>query len=104
MQTVLTFTHKKKKYVSKPWNFHAAVMIEKEYLKLEEGEKVDPVILCGEAVDYLFEGTEATSEILDSAVSAKMRMCREIWKRYLDDFTGKNDESLQTEQAEEQEN
>ncbi|MGN0106287.1 MAG: hypothetical protein ACI4A5_01150 [Hominilimicola sp.] len=99
MQRVLTFVHNKKKYISKPWRFQAARMVQDEYLKLEEGDKIDPMRLCGEAVDYLFEGTEATADILDAAVASKIRMCRVLWTWFLDDFTGKNEESLPEEQA-----
>lgn len=104
MQRVLTFVYNKKKYVSKPWRFSAAVMVQREYLKLKEGEMIDPLQICSEAVDHLFEGTEATADILESAVSSKMRMCREIMKWFMDDFTGKNEESLTEGQAEETEN
>ena len=40
MQRVLTFVHNKKKYVSKPWCFGAATLVEKEYMDVAEGEKV----------------------------------------------------------------
>lgn len=76
--------------------------IEKEYMDVAEGEKVTATSVCADAVDYLFEGTEATQDILDTAVSAKMRMCREVMKWFMDDFTGKNEESL-PEQATEKE-
>lgn len=101
MQRVLSFTANKKKYISKPYCFQAAVMIqEKNYEKDENGNhtNIGELALCGEAVDYLFEGTEATADILDKAVASKMRMCREIWSWYVDDFTGKNEESLPTEE------
>nr|DAZ69184.1 MAG TPA: hypothetical protein [Caudoviricetes sp.] len=94
MQRVLTFVHNQKKYVSKPWCFGAATLVEKEYMDVAEGEKVTATSVCADAVDYLFEGTEATQDILDTAVSAKMRMCREVMKWFMDDFTGKNEESL----------
>ena len=80
MQRVLTFVHNQKKYVSKPWCFGAATLVEKEYMDVAEGEKVTATSVCADAVDYLFEGTEATQDILDTAVSAKMRMCREVMK------------------------
>ena len=103
-QRELTFVYKKKKYVSKPWRFSAAVMIHNEYLNLEEGDKINPLQLCGEAVDYLFEGTEATADILEDAVASKTRMCFEVWKWFTEDFSGKNEESLTESQAEETEN
>ena len=64
MQRVLTFVHNKKKYVSKPWCFGAATLVEKEYMDVAEGEKVTATSVCADAVDYLFEGTEATQDIL----------------------------------------
>lgn len=104
MQKVLTFVYKKKKYVSKPWRFSAAVKVHNEYLKLKEDDKINPLQLCGEAVDYLFEGTEATADILEYAVASKARMCSEVWKWFIEDFSGKNEESLTEDQAEETEN
>lgn len=104
MQKVLSFVHKKKKYISKPWSFESACMIEKKYYETDENNKrinVSEILLCGDAVDYLFEGTEATADILKAAVSSKMRMCREMWTWFCDDISGKNEESLQEEQAEE---
>ena len=54
MQRVLTFVHNKKKYVSKPWCFGAATLVEKEYMDVAEGEKVTATSVCADAVDYLF--------------------------------------------------
>lgn len=101
MQRVLTFVYKKKKYISKPWNFQAACLINAKQLETEEGKKINVPAVCGDAVDYLFEGTEATADILEAAVSSKLRMCHEAWSWFIDDFTGKNDESLTNGQAEE---
>lgn len=98
-QRVLTFTFNKKKYVSKPYNFRTACMIQEKTLKQAQGENLGIFSVCGDAVDYLFEGTEATQDILEQAISAKMRMCKDLWEMYLEDFTGKNDESLTKEQA-----
>ncbi len=101
MQQVLSFVYKKKKYISKPWCFEAARLIEEN--RLDES-KNSIMSVCADAVDYLFEGTEATQDILDAAVSSKMRMCGELWKWFMEDFTGKNEESLPEEQTVETEN
>lgn len=96
MQRVLTFTHNKKKYISKPYCFKVAVMIQERLLAATEtGQRkyLGVNSVCGDAVDYLFEGTEATVDILEEAVSAKMRMCQEVFNWYNDDYSGKNDET-----------
>ena len=97
MQRVLTFVYKKKKYVSKPWNFQAVCLINAKQAE-SKTEKVDVLETCRDAVDYLFEGTEATQDILDAAVSSKVRMCNEVFRWFIDDLTGKNEESLQEEE------
>lgn len=96
-QRVLTFTYNKKKYISKPYCFTAAVMIEEKMWARDENGQLKNVgknKVCGDAVDYLFEGTEATADILEAAVREKMRMCKEIHDWYMSDLMGKNDESL----------
>lgn len=67
-------------------------------MDVAEGEKVTATSVCADAVDYLFEGTEATQDILDTAVSAKMRMCREVMKWFMDDFTGKTRKACRSRQ------
>ena len=99
-QKVLSFTFNKKKYVSKPWNFRAACLVQENTVRQMEGKNFGIFSACSNAVDYLFEGTEATSEILDKAVSAKMRMCNEVWSWYTDDFTGKNEEGRKEAETE----
>ncbi|MCI5604394.1 MAG: hypothetical protein MR413_01910 [Clostridia bacterium] len=83
MQHTLTFTHNQKKYISKTWDFEAFCRIHEIHIK-KETESLGRI--CGGAVDYLFEGTEATQDILDAAVADKMRMCREVWKWYQEDI------------------
>ena len=94
-QRVLTFTVNKKKYVSKPWDFEALCRVQEEQIK-QETNSVGRI--CSNAVDYLFEGTEATQDILDAATAAKMSMCRKVWEWYLEDMSAvKNAETPEAE-------
>ncbi len=71
MQKVLSFTEGKKKYVSKPFDFEAMCLIQEIHVTRE----TDSIgRLCGGAVDHLFEGTEATQDVLDRNPAEKMQM------------------------------
>lgn len=110
-QRVLTFTHNKKKYVSKPWNFEAFCRVQEMHTKRaydengnDIGEYTNSIGRIGsDAVDYLFEGTQATQDILDGAIVDKMRMCREVFRWYLEDMSElKNAEAPSEETAAEE--
>ncbi len=94
MQRVLSFTHNKKKYISKAWDFEAMCRVQEIHIK-RETDSIGRI--CGSAVDYLFEGTQATQDILDASTAEKMRMCREVWNWYLEDMTVKNEEAVKAE-------
>lgn len=94
MQKVLSFTHNKKKYVSKPWDFEAMCRVQEIHVA-RETDSIGRI--CGGAVDYLFEGTQATQDVLDASPAEKMRMCREVWAWYLEDMTAKNEEAVNAE-------
>ncbi len=109
MQRVLTFTHGKKKYVSKPWNFEAFCRVSERHVQQDYdgdgtpiGNKTNSVARIGsDTVDYLFEGTDATQDILDSCIAEKYRMCRQVFEWYLEDATRKNVQTPATEETEE---
>ncbi len=85
MQHTLTFTHKNKKYVSKPFNFETACLINDIH---NSGEKKGPLNICRDALDYMFEGTEATQDIInDMDVKDRVRLCIEIWGFYAETLT-----------------
>ena len=85
MQHTLTFTHKNKKYVSKPFNFETACLINDIH---NSGEKKGPLNICRDALDYIFEGTEATQDIInDMDVKDRVRLCIEIWGFYAEVLT-----------------
>lgn len=89
MQYTLTFTHKKKKYVSKPFDFEAMCLInDKHTFNKDKGV----LTMCHEAVDYMFEGTEATQDIINAmSVNTRSRLCYEVWKFYLEALQSKNE-------------
>lgn len=92
MQKVLSFTEGKKKYVSKPFDFEAMCLIQEIHVTRE----TDSIgRLCGGAVDHLFEGTEATQDVLDRNLAEKMQMCKQAWIWYIENMTRKNVESPQ---------
>ena len=61
MQHTLTFKHDNKKYVSKPFDFEAMCIINDAH---NDENKNGPLNICREAVDYMFEGTDATQDII----------------------------------------
>lgn len=80
MQKVLTFTFDKKKYVSKPFDFEAFCLINENHLS---GKYSGKARCCSEAVEYMFEGTDATSDIIKAAgTSIKNSMCNKLWEFY----------------------
>lgn len=107
-QRVLTFIENKKKYVSKPWNFEAFCRVQDMHLRRrydENGNDIGPYTdsigrICSEAVDYLFEGTQVTQDVLDTAIAVKMKMCREVFAWYMEDMKEvKNAETPEAETA-----
>ena len=88
MQHTLTFKHDNKKYVSKPFDFEAMCIINDAH---NDENKNGPLNICREAVDYMFEGTDATQDIIDAIdVGTHSRLCMELWKFYIDALTTKN--------------
>lgn len=93
MQRVLSFTFKKKKYISKPYNFEAACKIDDVRYG---GEKNGPLNMCRNAVDYMFEGTEATQDIINSLdTPVRVNLCMTAWDWYIGDLMAKNAEAPQ---------
>lgn len=89
MQHTLTFEKDKKKYVSKPFDFEAMCMINDAHA----GEDKSGILsVCRDAVDYLFEGTEATQDIIDGMdVKDHVQMCLTAWNFYRDALNSKNE-------------
>ena len=88
MQHTVTFTKDNKKYVSKPFDFETMCIINDAH---NRPGKHGPLNICRDAVDYIFEGTEATQDIIDSlAPDARTRLCIELWAFYAEALSPKN--------------
>lgn len=91
MQKTLSFTLNKKKYVSRPFDFEAFCKVNEKHIA--EGDR--GIYRCTEeAVSYLFEGTEATDDVLKSADTVDMaKMCKKVWDFYAEalEEIGKNE-------------
>lgn len=54
-------------------------------------EKHGPLNICRGAVDYMFEGTDATQDVIDSLdASVRTRLCIRLWEMYIDALSSKN--------------
>lgn len=89
MQRVLTFTVDKKKYTSKPFDFEAFRLTNENHA--DDTKK--GAVTCGmDGVYHMFEGTEATNDILQKASIHDMaNMCRTVWEWYVEELTAKNE-------------
>lgn len=88
MQHTITFTKDKKKYVSKPFDFETMCIINDAH---NDSSKRGPLNICRDAVDYMFEGTEATQDIIDGLEAAeRTRLCIELWGFYAEALSSKN--------------
>ena len=77
MQHILTFVKDKIKYVSKPFDFEAMCIINDAH---NDENKKGPLSICRDALDYMFEGTDATQDIIDSVdVNERAKMCLVLW-------------------------
>lgn len=89
MQHTLTFTIDKKKYISKPFDFETVCLINDAH---NDESKKGPLNMCRDAVDYMFEGTEATQDVINSLdVNTRTRLCLALWEMYIDAITSKNE-------------
>lgn len=88
MQKTLTITVNKKTITSKPFDFEAMCIINDAH---NDSGRKGPLNICRDAVDYMFEGTEATQEIINSLdVNTRTKLCITLWNMYLDALTSKN--------------
>lgn len=89
MQHTLTFTKDKIKYVSKPFDFETMCIINDAH---NDDTKKGPLNICRDAVDYLFEGTDATEDIISSlSINTRAKMCITLWGFYVDALASKNE-------------
>lgn len=95
MQHILTFTKNNKKYISKPFDFETMCIINDAH---NAGENKGPISICRSGVDYMFEGTEATEDIMNGLeVSERSRMCLELWGFYAEALSSKKARGAEAE-------
>ncbi len=88
MQHTLTFKSGGKKYVSKPFDFETMCIVNDAH---NDDKKRGPLNICRGALDYMFEGTEATQDIIDALEpETRAGMCLKIWGFYVDALSSKN--------------
>ena len=88
MQHTLIYEKDKKKYVSKPFDFEAMCIINDAH---NDETKKGPLSICRDAVDYLFEGSDVTQDVIDSMdISERSKMCITLWGFYVDALSSKN--------------
>ncbi|MCD8180885.1 MAG: hypothetical protein LUF26_05330 [Firmicutes bacterium] len=89
MQHTITFTKDNTKYVSKPFDFEAMCLINDAHN--DDGKK-GPLSICRGAVDYLFEGTDATQDVIDALdAGERSKMCITLWGFYVDALASKKE-------------
>lgn len=89
MQQTLTFKSGGKKYVSKPFDFETMCIINDAH---NDDAKRGPLNICRSALDYMFEGTEATQDIIDSIdCSERAAMCLTLWGFYVEALSAKKE-------------
>lgn len=87
MQHTLSFIKDNKKYVSNVFDFETACLINDEH---NSGRTKGPLSLCRGGVDHMFEGTEATQDVIDSlGPDERTRLCLELWDFYVEAISSK---------------
>ncbi|MCI5605297.1 MAG: hypothetical protein MR413_06570 [Clostridia bacterium] len=89
MQHTLTFNSGDTKYVSRPFDFETMCIINDAH---NDKEKRGPLNICRDAVDYMFEGTDATQDIIDKLdAQTRTKLCISLWGFYVDALSSKNE-------------
>ena len=89
MQHTLTYEKDGKTYISKPFDFEAMCIINDSHM---QNENCGFFRHCRDAVDYLFEGTDVTQDVIDNMdIGERVEMCRTLWLFYIDALSSKNE-------------
>ena len=95
MQTTLTFTKDGKKYVSNKFNMGIACLINDRHdrnMNAKNYDKVGIFIICNDAVEKMFDGTEATQDVLESLpVRTRTSLCNKLFDIYMEECFSKNE-------------
>ncbi len=89
MQHTLSFEIGDTKYISNPFDFEAMCIINDAHSG--RGRK-GPLNICRDAVDYMFEGTQADQSVIDSLdVKTRAELCIKVWEFYVEAITSKKE-------------
>lgn len=90
MQRTISFEHKGKKYISKPFDLGCvAVMMDARLSAGGADANITALSHCVKAdiLNYMFDGTEATADIIKEVpLYEQIRMCNEVYDIYADSF------------------
>lgn len=89
MQHILSFNIGDAKYISKPFDFETMCIINDAH---NDKTKRGPLNICRDAVDYMFEGTQADQGVLESLdASERASLCLKVWGFYIEAVTSKKE-------------
>ncbi|MCH5212266.1 MAG: hypothetical protein J1G06_04560 [Oscillospiraceae bacterium] len=88
MQNTISFELNGKKYVSKPFDFEAFCLINEAHVNTPSKYSHSSIYrVGGAAIDHMFEGTEATQEIIDElSIPEKAKLAHAAWKIYAEEI------------------
>lgn len=80
MRSCIDFEYGGRTYVSKPFDFEAMCIVNDAHNSMA---KHGPLNICRGAVDYLFDGTDATEAVMEKLdVSVRTALCLRVWELY----------------------
>ena len=82
----IKFKYDGKSYESKPFDFKAMCLVNEGH---NDENRKGPLMMCHEAVKYMFEGTEAPLNEIKPGAMAKL--CTAVWNIYIAELSEKND-------------
>lgn len=77
----LTFTHNKKKYTSKSFDFEAFCLVNEGHA--DENIKGTHKC-CAPAIEYMFDGTEGGTLLKEISIAEHIKMSRAVWDMYIE--------------------
>ena len=90
-QQVLKISYNGAEIVSKPYDFKAFCLIQDVLAQHEE--PVSVYTATDGAVSYMFEGTNATDDVIEQlSVNERRKLCEKVWKYHIDAIPAKKND------------
>lgn len=87
-QQTLSIETEKGIIVSKPFDFETFCIINENHIKGKLGKPS----LCKDALVYMFEGTDATDEVIaECEISTLCKLCNKLWDFYIETLNKSNE-------------